>query len=414
MTHASRTLIVLGSLCLGLATWAAPSPASLDEIQAYERSYDYPSCQIEQQLVEALEKPLCSGKDVSVALDLWLQGIHLRTANPAAAQNLWQQALDELRKPIAPLPPLPERPIPDSTLTLHQSFRIPGYNDVLGVKVSWETDVKNYGVLIVPVSAKESHPHPLIVWTHGAAFGVPAYFLPTLAEWSRYGYVILAPALRGEPLFCSAYDMPGLEALNENCGGKIENLDGEVDDLLGGAKAARKLQFIRPGRYAVMGHSFGAGATLLATARDPDIASCVSYDAWFVNPFRHYWDRMRQGPNNWLSWNEYAASDSAKEQLLGLQRRSFVNQADKVRCPLFMFIGQGYDGSLFHQCHQELTEKLTAMKKPYYYLPIPDGGHNFVLDTGMAPAKTAFRIQWKFMMQHYPPAGRPPAAKTSR
>ena len=78
-----------------------------------------------------------------------------------------------------------------------------------------------------------------------------------------------------------------------------------------------------------------------------------------------------------------------------------------IGCPLLLFIGKDYDGSIFHQCHQELVGKLIALKKNCEYIPIPGGGHNFVLDTTDAPAQAAFEIQWKFLQKHFPPAKTP-------
>jgi dienelactone hydrolase len=358
-------------------------------------------------LLLALQEPLLAGKDVSVALQGWIDGHrHLQAKSTKECMRSWAAAFKSLQQPPAPLklPPVPPLP-PAVKPELLGEFTLPAAPaGVRFIKLAWTTNgLRQLGVLVVPPAATKEKPLPLLVWNHGAAYGVPTDFLPILGQWADTGYVVLAPALRGEPLFCGLNEMEApFAALNEKSGGAIENLLGEVDDTIAGARAARLLPFVRPGKYAVGGHSFGGGAALLATERDPEIACGVIYDGWLVNPFRYYWDRMRRGANNWLSWADFCEQPAA-DQLVGLWRRSAVHQAAGVKCPLQMFIGMTYDGSVFHQSYTDFFVELKRLKVDYTFTPIVGGGHNFILYTEDEQAKQAMKIQKEFLDKHFPP-----------
>jgi dipeptidyl aminopeptidase/acylaminoacyl peptidase len=263
--------------------------------------------------------------------------------------------------------------------------------DVVEFKVG---EITQYGIIVAP---KKEGKHPLILYLHGAAFGVPYYSLPWLAKIANEGYVIAAPALRGEELFSKMEIFKLKEDYKSQ--GKIENLDGEVDDALGMVDGAFKLPNVRTGKYAILAHSFGAGVGLLTAARSKNVACVVSYDAWLVNPFRYYWDRLSGGANNWLSWEAFTESP-VNDQLNGLLRRSIVHNAKDLNCPLLLFIGAGYDGSVFHQSHDDLLRELDRLGKTYDFDKVPDGGHNFMLYYKRKPAIYAYEKQMKWLRKH--------------
>ncbi|NLG14964.1 MAG: prolyl oligopeptidase family serine peptidase [Lentisphaerae bacterium] len=370
-------------------------------LEPLETSY-YIDNEIEEKLVEALKQPLLEGLDVEAALQDWFDGRLLHTQNKEKeAEELWQKALGKL-KDLKQLP-IPEwKPIPEAKFTMLQKFKLPQYPDVLLVVVQWEVDkLKQYGILMVPVNTPKGAEYPLILYCHGAAAGIPlSYFYGWLADLAMQGYVVIGPAMRGEPLFQSPIKING-EILS--CEGEIENLDGEVNDCLSMINAAWKLPFVRKNEFAMVGHSFGSGAGLLAAARANEYAKAVvSYDAWLVNPQRYYWDRMARRANNWLSWADFC-NQPVKNQLQGLMTRSIVHNAHKLKCPLLFFIGGAYEGSVFHQSHDDLHKNLKKHNIPYTYEIIEGGGHNFVLYTEYEESKKAFKIQTEFLKKHYPP-----------
>ncbi|NOY80591.1 MAG: prolyl oligopeptidase family serine peptidase [Kiritimatiellaeota bacterium] len=363
----------------------------------------------ESKLVEALKDPMVDAMNVQAALESWFAGRRAdEGGKPEAAKAAWEKGLTQLND-LKPLPKGPVPPPPDGALKIMVRFRYPDTDGVNCYIVRWTVDnLKQYGVLLVPAVPKTHKPtpkFPLLLYLHGAAFGVPLYALPWLAGMVREGYVIIGPALRGEDLFATDADLGKLNFKSE---GRIENLDGEVDDALSAVAGARKLPMVAPGKFAIIGHSFGAGVGLLTAERATAIACMVSYDAWLVNPFRYYWDRMRRGPNNWLSWEQYCNQPVA-DQLRGLMKRSATHHAELIHCPLLLFIGGGYAGSVFHQSHEDFIARLKKYHKEFEYDVVPEGGHNFVLYYDSEPAKYAYKKHMAFLKKHLPPV-RPPQA----
>jgi dipeptidyl aminopeptidase/acylaminoacyl peptidase len=359
---------------------------------------------MEMALVQALKEPMLAAMNIEDALQDWFDGrLADSKGNTEEAQQHWRDGLKKLAD-LKPLPKADWGPNPDATLKpLHKV----NFGDTDGADVfvvQWKVDnLTQYGVLVTPSRRPKGVRYPLLLYVHGAAFGVPTYAVPWLAGMAREGYVIIGPAFRGEDLFATYAPLKGLEY---KCDGEIENLDGEVDDALSAVSGARKLSFVSQGKFGIIGHSFGAGAGLLVTARSDDVACMVSYDAWLTNPFRYYWDRMRRGANNWLSWADFCNQPVA-DQLAGLMTRSIVHHADRINCPLLMFIGGAYEGSVFHLSHEDLIAQLEKYNNPYTYDVVPDGGHNFVLDYGSEAATYAYRKHMEFLRKHLPPVTPP-------
>jgi dienelactone hydrolase len=350
----------------------------------------------EQTFLQAIRTPMRDGMDVEKALAAWLQ---VRCAEGEMLPDDAIKILMDGMATIADAKPLPKAQWPvnptDVAFQLHETVKLATFDDIECRIVEFEVDdLTQYGVVFTPRREGE---FPLILYLHGAAFGVPVYSMPWLAELSRTGYVVVAPALRGEDLFTQRLrNQPEYV-----CEGKIENLDGEVNDALAMVDGAFKLPAVKPGKFAVVGHSFGSGVGLLVTARAGDqVAVTISYDAWFTNPFRYYWDRMRRGANNWLSWEEYLELPSA-EQLPGLMRRSVVHNTAGIQAPMLLFIGGRYAGSVFHDTHEHLVDQLKAGGKTYVYDVVPGGGHNFVLYEDSEPAKYAYGVQMEWLQKYH-------------
>ncbi|MBQ6473197.1 MAG: prolyl oligopeptidase family serine peptidase [Victivallales bacterium] len=355
----------------------------------------------ESELLQAMKEPFLSGMDVAVPLQAWFDGhLAVRQGRQQEAMRLWREALPACRS-CRPLPPVQWGKWPDSTFALLEGLRAPGHPDVACQVVRWEVaGLKQYGVLMYPKEKAPPDGYPLVLYCHGAAFGVPGMFLGWLADLVSQGYVVIGPAMRGEPLF---QEPLGSRFARYRCEGEIENLDGEVDDCLAMLSAAWKLPFVRRDEFAMVGHSFGAGVGLLTCARAGAKAKAVvSYDAWLVNPQRYCFDRMRRWANNWLSWEDYC-NQPVPDQLAGLKKRSIVLNADMLQCPLLLFIGGAYEGSVFHRSHDDLCLALRRLGKAFHYEVVPRGGHNFVLYTDSQPAKRALAQQTEFLKRHYPP-----------
>lgn len=356
--------------------------------------------ELKQSLLEKLEMPMAEGRNVETALTCWFE-IENKTGALSEGEkaDLYRKAIASLEDPQ----PLPQAQWPANprnvTWQFLETVKVKDHDAVDCRIVAFMVDgLQQYGVVFRP---QVSGTYPLILYLHGAAFGVPYYSILWLAELAAEGYVVAAPALRGEGLF-TGIQKPDIGD-KYVCEGNIENLKGEVNDALGMVDAAYRQDFVAPGKFGIIGHSFGAGVGLLTAARSDKVACVVSYDAWLTNPFRYYWDRLREGDNTWLSWEEYCDQPVA-DQLKGLMERSIVHHTERLTAPLLLFIGGAYDGSVFHQTHDYFVSLLTANDKVFDFEVVPEGGHNFVLYYSSAPAEYAFTIQMEWLKKHLPPA----------
>ncbi len=384
-------------------------------VQAYRRD-----------LIYRLEEPLCNGLDVTEALSYYLAGRKLLKRDPQQALIQFRKGIEACKGPFAVLPPPTFKPLnfDDVRIEEIQTLTVPEVlwqmmgtepaNDITFKLIKFKVDgLEEYGVVIRPKAVKGRL--PLLMYAHGAAFGVPDYALPGCADLARRGYVVAAPAFRGEDALLRSMTKDTWPALK--CEGNIENLDGEVRDFLALARAMRREPYVRNGHYGAIGHSFGAGAALLAMARDPDLICMVSYDAWMTNPFRFYWERLAaEGKYDdksylWGSWNEFIDNQPARVQLMELRKRSFLHQAEGIRGALLLFTGGAYNGSAYHYSHRQLVQKLRKLKKTFRYEIIPGGGHNFVLYPMQEPARIAAKIQDEWLERYFPPL-KPKAAET--
>ncbi len=376
--------------------------------------------QYRRDLAYRLEQPMINGMDVSEALSFYMKGRALKQSEPHKQLEFYLKGMKALREELKRLPQAewPKNPS-DVRLEFKESFTIPerlysymGLPMQPGVEcriVAFQVDgLQQYGVLLAP-KEKAKAGHRLIVYVHGAAFGVPDYTLPMMAQMVQKGYVVVAPAFRGEDLLLRGSSVR-LDIPKYKCEGEIENLVGEVNDVLAIADGAMALDYVRDDNFAIVGHSFGAGAGLLAAVRSKKVACVVSYDAWLTNPFRFYWERLaHEGRYDdkgylWRSWPDYL-EQPMKDQLAGLMRRSIVHHADKINAPTLLFVGGAYNGSAYHYSHKQLVNAMKKHKKTVAYEIVPGGGHNFVLYTNKQPAKYAQEIQDKWLETYYPSKG---------
>ena len=390
---------------------AAPAPLAPVELTASH----YAALTKHRALARRLKAPLLAGRDVGPVLTLMLAGRKQVMDAPDKARALFEQGLALMAEtetfPALPATDWPAKPN-NVQLELLEEFTVPadiydyaGLGRVDGCSfqaAAFTVDgLKQYGVVVRPAQKGK---YPLLLYLHGAAFGVPDYSLPWLAHLARRGYVIVAPAFRGEPLFAGTNPaLPDYE-----CEGKIENLLGEVNDALGMVDGARRLPAVKPGRFGIVGHSFGSGAGLLAAARSDQVACVVSYDAWLTNPFRFYWERLanefeRSDRNYlWGSWPAFCRRP-VKQQLHGLKARSIVHNARGISAPVLLFTGGAYSDSAYHASHEDLTARLEEHGAQYEYHVMPRGGHNFMLYYSSLPARAAHKKMLAWLQRHHPP-----------
>ncbi|MFT5128416.1 MAG: dienelactone hydrolase [Rhodothermales bacterium] len=355
---------------------------------------------LKAKLAAALETPMSTGMNVEAALTAWFAAE--KATDLAAKEAHYKAGLAALEN----LQPLPQAKWPDNPTDtpfkvletiVYESFTKAGLTIEV---VEFEVDeLTQYGVQVRPSTGG---PYPMAVYLHGAAFGVPSYQLSPMGRMALDGYVVVAPALRGEDLFVSQ-SVPTKKPYK--CEGHIENLLGEPRDVLAIADGASKQSFVKVGKFALVGHSFGSGAGLLAAERTDKVACVVSYDAWFVNPFYFYWLRLSGGSKYyWESW-EYFLEKPIAEQLSGLMARSSAHHTDRLTAPVLLFVGE-FDGPGYHTSHEYMASELKENNKPHQHIVIPGGGHNFVLYND-EPARKAEVIQRAFLHKHLPPVAVP-------
>ncbi len=406
-------LAAVGAAAQTTAPGVPPEPADPVHKRKLQKALLY-----RMDLAYRFQEPLVAGRDVSAPLKLYLEGRKLMAADPDKQIKLYLDAMALLEKGGFKLLPQAEWPANPKNIKLVPKekftptadiWQFAEIEEIKGINFQvYEftvNQVKQYGVVVSPAKAGK---YPLLLYVHGAAYGVPTYALPWLARLAAEGYVIAGPAFRGEPLFAAAVE--GVPEYRSD--GQIENFIGEVDDALAMVDGAMKLPQVKAGKFGIVGHSFGSGVGLLVAARSKQVACVVSYDAWLTNPFQFYWERLAAELEQdakeylWGSWGPYL-DQPAKKQLHGLMARSIVHHADRIEAPVLLLLGGAYPGyvrSAYHSSHKQLAAALKQHKKTFKFKIIPGGGHNFVLYYQREPAKTAYKLQMQWLKKYHPPA----------
>ncbi|NQZ70295.1 MAG: hypothetical protein HRT89_19765 [Lentisphaeria bacterium] len=381
-------------------------------LKSYPAGKLYEAKLLQAKLGYAMEDSFTEALDVSDALGFYFKGLANGT-DPVKAIALFKQGLSAMAKDSKQLR---KRTLPKinkkQKLKILQKFNFSKHNETLYGKIDgiileiYEYKVgklKQYGIVIRPDN--KAGQYPVIVYCHGAASGVPIYTIPSMAKIAKDGYLIVAPSFRGEDLFMD--EIIGVP--NPKSEGSIENLLGEPLDVLASGYGALNLPNAQGKKFAVIGHSFGSGAGLLALTMSKDIICMISYDAWMTNPFRFYWERLAgayEGNDKiglWGSWEAFC-EQSSKEQLEGLMDRSVVHHAERITAPILMYTGgdKYYCDSAYRISHKLFAAKLKAANKVFEYFVMPDAGHNFVLYPSRNPAQKAYSMQKDWLKKYHP------------
>jgi len=134
--------------------------------------------------------------------------------------------------------------------------------------------------------------HPAVVFNHGGVSGVSPDVRRRSRDLAQVGYVVLAPAYRGEG---------GSE-------GRVEVAAGEVDDVLAGAALLADHPRVDPERMAIAGSSHGALISVLAAAREPSRFACVVEACGVMDVVSWY---------RYLVENDFDVSDSLSVAVYG-------------------------------------------------------------------------------------------------
>ncbi|MCD4784467.1 MAG: S9 family peptidase [Candidatus Eremiobacteraeota bacterium] len=227
--------------------------------------------------------------------------------------------------------------------------------------------LKINGYITFPVGLKPAN-LPTVLLVHSGPWMRDRWGLNLTTQWlANRGYIVLQVNYRGS----MGYGKDFLDAGNREWGGKMLN------DLIDAKRWAVSMGYSDPGRFAIMGASYGGYAVLAALAFAPGEFSCG------VDMF---------GPSNLVSFLESIPSHW-KPMKAFLDRRIGHLQTEKEflksRSPLFhsgnitspLIIAQGSNDPRVKK--RESDQMLSALQNnntPVEYILYPDEGHGFSLE----------------------------------
>ena len=203
---------------------------------------------------------------------------------------------------------------------------------------------------------------PLIVEIHaGPTMNNLFVFTPERAYFTSRGYAILAVDYRGSTGYGRAYQ--------DSIIGKWGVVD--VQDAVGGARAAVEQGLCDEKRIAIMGSSAGGFTVLNALIQFPGFfkSAICSY------PVCDLFEDIQKTHKLERYYNQYLIGDPKKDRRQYLARSPLL-QADKIRDPIAIFHGEN-DRVVSIDQTRRLVEKLIQQGTPHLYVTYPDEGHGF-------------------------------------
>ncbi len=218
-----------------------------------------------------------------------------------------------------------------------------------------------HGYLTLPVGVEASQ-LPTILYVHGGPWYRDRWgYEPVVAWLANRGYAVLQVNFRGSTGYGKAF----LNAGNREWAGAMRT------DLLDARDWAVASGYSDPGRFAILGGSYGGYAVLAALTFTPKAFTCgvdivgVSNLGTFLDSIPPYWKPM-------LSMLKERVGDDPEF----LAAQSPLSRAADIRAPLL--IGQGANDPRVRQ--HESDQIFDAMRKngiPVTYVLFEDEGHGF-------------------------------------
>lgn len=222
-----------------------------------------------------------------------------------------------------------------------------------------------HGYLTVPkgVDAKAL---PVVVMPHGGPFGIfDAWgFDSDVQMLAEAGYAVLQVNFRGSGNHGRAF---------ERAGAKQWGLAMQ-DDVTDGTRWAIAQGIADPRRICIYGASYGAYASLMGVAKEPDLYRCaVGYVGVYDLPTMH----------NHGDIQEFGSGETYLKDWLGakaeLDKASPNRMAERIKVPVFLAAG-GEDRRAPIE-HSKLMERaLVAAGVPVEVLYYPNEGHGFYVE----------------------------------
>jgi dipeptidyl aminopeptidase/acylaminoacyl peptidase len=219
------------------------------------------------------------------------------------------------------------------------------------------------GYLTMPVGVSKKAPMVLLV--HGGPWVRDMWgYHPLVQMLANRGYGVLQINYRGS----TGYGKAHLNAGDREWGAKMH------DDLLDTKKWAIDNGYADPGRFCIMGGSYGGYAVLAALAFTPSEFSCgvdivgPSNLLTLLRTIPPYWAPMK------AMFDKRVGNIDTEEEFL--KARSPLFQSEQISVPLL--IGQGANDPRVKKAESDqIVHAMRANGKPVEYIVFADEGHGF-------------------------------------
>jgi len=249
--------------------------------------------------------------------------------------------------------------------------------------------LKNFALLLVPMSAKPQNGYPVIILNHG--YIIPEKYTPDgnyiayADAFAKEGYIVFKPNYRGngksQGFPTSSYFAPDY-----------------TEDVLNAISSIKKYKDANPGKIGVWGHSMGGSITLRALTINPkDIKAAAiwggvvgSYDDIINN----WQERVSYKPNTedlmlrYKNLNVLVGAFGTPEK-----NPDFWNSVDPsffvgdITAPVQISVGL-MDNQVPPDFSKSLYDKLKTAKKVVEYYEYPDSNHDINQSFTLAMKRT--------------------------
>jgi dipeptidyl aminopeptidase/acylaminoacyl peptidase len=223
---------------------------------------------------------------------------------------------------------------------------------------------------------------PILLSFHG---GPETQELPVWNPLYQYlldqGIAILAPNIRGSVGYGKSYQ----RLIHRDWGG------GDLRDMAACAQWASEQPWVKPGKLAVFGGSYGGFASLSCATRLPQYWACA---VDFCGP-SNLVTFAKAVPPTWRSVMKGWVGDPYEEADFLLER-SPITYIDQVRCPMLILQG-AQDPRVVQAESDQMVEALRARGIPVEYLVFPDEGHGL---SKQANREKGWRAMGEFLLKH--------------
>ena len=232
------------------------------------------------------------------------------------------------------------------------------------IELTARDGMKLYGYLTVPAGSN-GRKLPMVVHPHGGPIGVADgwTFDRDAQLMASRGYVVLQVNFRGSGNYGRQYIQAGFK----QWGGRMQ------DDLTDATRWVIDQGIADPGRICIYGASYGAYASLMGAAKEPDLYRCAAgYVGVYDLPMMYGRGDVarRQSGVRFL------------EEALGKQDLASISPtrlANRIKVPVFLAAG-GEDERAPEEHTRTMERALKAAGVPVETLVYPQEGHGFYLE----------------------------------